>query len=140
MDPSPLPAGLASISPAHLHILVVDPAVAIDLVAEVRRDRPFTQVTLDVLPMSPWLTRLSPFTVAPARRGTQISLLVQSGRRGSRRRGFARLRGIGLLCPVGPAPFALCSEGHVSLDLDPIGPGSDRDQRSEINRLSAHPQ
>ena len=48
MDPSPLPAGLASISPAHLHILVVDPAVAIDLVAEVRRDRPFTQVTLDV--------------------------------------------------------------------------------------------
>ena len=34
--------------PRRLHVLIVDPAVGVDVVAEVRRIGPFTQMSLDV--------------------------------------------------------------------------------------------
>ena len=33
--------------PCRLHVLIVDPAVGVDVVAEVRRIGPFTQMSLD---------------------------------------------------------------------------------------------
>ncbi len=55
----------------RLHILVVDAAVGVDVVAEVRRIRPFTQVSW-MLPMSPLPTRPSPI-----KRHTLVSAEVE---------------------------------------------------------------
>ena len=43
---------------------------------------------------------------------------------------------ISLHSPIGPTPLALRSEGHVGLDLDPIGASSKDGRRDEVYRKS----
>ncbi len=59
----------------RLHILVVDAAVGVDVVAEVPRIGPFTEMPW-MLPISPLPTRPSPFT-SPIKRHTLVSAEVE---------------------------------------------------------------